>query len=323
MSSTTVILLSVFVGIMTIVSIIFIILYSTTDKITNNVKEHSKEPEHGVNKLWDVYEASSEKPHYNVGDLLGLPTYYIASYPQPDHKRNAIHARDHFPMSILWWYHALRETSLQDDDYHIFEPKSLIRATNAHKYRHPSAKRRAEISYNAEVVSNPSTLTVHVRSGDMGIVDPDYIDMIVHVCKGFDKIILLTGDHRPYGSNNVEKCKTSITQVIDRCRTYVQDIDVIKGDADIHLCAMSDASWLMVHKGGFSSAGSLLCTGTVIITKLFAARCSAWVEDMKSNNRTWVDESPTSPWRQYAPDRRSSTPMDVESYPVQVGVKCW
>lgn len=47
---------------------------------------------------------------------------------------------------------------------------------------------------------------------------------------------------------------------------------------DMHLAIMSMASNLLVHKGGFSCLGSIVCNGNLFITKNFHhANCNNWM----------------------------------------------
>ena len=55
------------------------------------------------------------------------------------------------------------------------------------------------------------------------------------------------------------------------------NIYIYLNSSDIHLSIMSEASNLLVHKGGFSCLGSIVCKGNLLITKYFLfEKCENW-----------------------------------------------
>ena len=56
------------------------------------------------------------------------------------------------------------------------------------------------------------------------------------------------------------------------------NIYIYLSSPDVHLSIMSEATNLLLHKGGFSCLGSIVCNGNLFITNYFiVAKCNNWI----------------------------------------------
>ncbi len=120
---------------------------------------------------------------------------------------------------------------------------------------------------------NDETLFIHVRSGDKGIVEEEFVKKIDELSKMYNNIVLLCRIHQNSERSHVFP---SVTESIDNMNISLNKIIKNKiiiidtSEPDIHLSIFRKSKNLLVHKGGFSILGALLFTGNnLYITNLF------------------------------------------------------
>jgi hypothetical protein len=120
------------------------------------------------------------------------------------------------------------------------------------------------------------TLFVHLRSGDKGIVEDEFIDNIISIYKNnnFQKIVILCGIHqnheRSHHFPSLEDSINNLNYSLQKLKTFIPNIIIDTNEPDFHLCVMRKSKNLLVHKGGFSMLGALLFTGNnLFITHIF------------------------------------------------------
>ncbi len=208
-----------------------------------------------------------DKETYNLGDLLNMPSFW-ANWKRTPHnddnhystfKRTALQYKN----NILGIYDAYRI-----DDCDPIPNIELLRLS-VDTY----------IKNNKDCIDNQmqtlcdsnNTLFVHLRAGDMGIVENEFIDIILKVSSCYQKIVILCGIHKisgvssEYVLKSIHNTKISLSK-ISKKRNIIININ----EPDYHLSVMRKCKNLLVHRGGFSMLGGLLFTGkNLFITKFF------------------------------------------------------
>ena len=129
------------------------------------------------------------KPTYNIGDILHMP-YYAVPFEQYAKVENPVRIsiediNKHYPESILFFYINSRpiDELIPNIERIRYSVDEYIKK-NSNKFQH-----------DIDMVSNEKTLTVHLRSGDKGIIDESYFNILKELSKDYDNIFILTGIH--------------------------------------------------------------------------------------------------------------------------------
>jgi hypothetical protein len=208
---------------------------------------------------------------YNMGDLLNMPSFLGL---WPPHGSQAItdasrKVGKHLPNSTIGLYHSNTTAGMEK---------------LWHKCREPNIKRlKVAIQLAQKIDAHPAphlltlvrsadTLVVHVRSGDTGIISEEYEKHASNLVHNFSHIVLLGqvhGDKRHDTDKSLKNLRHDLQRLAGSMVISKPDLSVTYGsfspDHDLYL--MSEASNLLVHKGGFSGLAALVCRGTVFYTK--------------------------------------------------------
>jgi hypothetical protein len=212
-------------------------------------------------KIYDQTNNSNIIGGYNLGDLLNMP-YYFAGWTNNPHQAYNLYkeATPSFPNSILYYYSTLRT----DENEPIPNLQKIIDAIDM--YINNNIDKLDNI---INKVNDPNVLCIHLRSGDKGIIEDDFVNKINYLSSKYSKIIILTGVHSDQRFNNIENSKNNTIESINKLNNN-DKIEINLEDADIHLCIMHKCKNLLLHKGGFSVLGSILFTGdNLYATDLF------------------------------------------------------
>jgi hypothetical protein len=184
---------------------------------------------------------------YNIGDLLNMQ-YFCSGWEKNEHV-NYKKVATKYTNSILYYYNLSRP-----DSEDIPNIERLRNATD--RYIDMNIDNLTNL---INLVSNKNTLTVHVRSGDKGIIEDSYIETINRISTNYDKIVILSGIHSDTNHKNIDESMSALNISLDKIRK-INDKEVIINleNADTHLSAMRSSTNLLLHKGGFSALGGLL-----------------------------------------------------------------
>lgn len=214
------------------------------------------------------------KNSYVIGDLLNMP--YFFSY-----WNNTPHHDDHFynrfkttakqyPNSILGLY----DSSRTDESQPIPNVERL--KNTVEQYIEMNVNRDPNLNNLLKFVDDENVLCVHLRSGDIGIVDEKFIWKIQSLSEKYKKIIILCGIHQNGALSHyypsVEESINNMNASLDILRNNVKDTEIIidTSEPDTHISLMHKAKNLLVHLGGFSIIGTIVFTGNnLYITDLF------------------------------------------------------
>ena len=201
---------------------------------------------------------------YNLGDILNIPL------------KNDVYNKNWIPMRCK---HCRSNKKFKEyiDEY----PNTLLE-----KYYNLTLKKNLDIKNrpNFEVLKevlntyeNPllkyntnNIFVVHIRAGDKGKVESDYIDKIIELVKKIkpDYVILLGNFHNSINykrnPNLLVDGKKDLEDIFKRIQEYCNNVLYLKdNDADTDLVIMYNAPHLLVHKGGYSALGAFVCKGNV------------------------------------------------------------
>jgi hypothetical protein len=199
---------------------------------------------------------------YNVGDLLCI--HGVTGHWNNQHCYNNVlfpHLLTAFPGSIFERY----MQSIDKDKDILPDIPKLQSAVDSYLLEHDIAS----TSIGQEMLRD-DVLCVHIRSGDKGNVEDDFIEKVKKVAQDYKKVYLLSGIHKDtrFGSleENSAKLSTDIEKVIMNSTNgpeYVFD----NSEADTHLCMFRLCKNLMVHRGGYSMVATLLFQGNNLYLK--------------------------------------------------------
>lgn len=218
-----------------------------------------------------IFDESKES--YIIGDLLNMPMFSSGWNNNPHHNDYA--------------YNVFKKTSLQYKDnilgiYNNLRIDENEPIPNVFKIQlsvdtYIENNKTHNILNNLMLLCNDNnTLFVHLRSGDKGIVEDDYINTIINLSTKYDKIIILCGIHQnaerseffPNLIDSIDNMKLSLSKLYIKNNNIIIDLN----EPDIHLCVMRKCKNLLLHKGGYSLLGGLLFNGeNLFITNIFSA----------------------------------------------------
>lgn len=235
---------------------------------------------HNIDNIkFNIFDENKEE--YNLGDLLNMPYFFFEW-------NNTPHANEEFfdiynkislyyNNNILGIYESSRidknepipnvqrirdsvnkyyekNISLQN----IFYQETLIDKKNEMK----NTKNTIDTYILFSLCSDKNALFVHLRSGDKGVINDDFIKKIQELSFVYNKIIILCGMHKCTAFSSIEDSITNFKISLNKLKIINNSKIIIDiSEPDIHICAMSKAKNLLVHLGGFSILGSLVFTG--------------------------------------------------------------
>jgi len=201
---------------------------------------------------------------YNVGDLLCI--HGVTGHWNNQHCYNNIlfpHLLTAFPGSIFDIY--MQSIDPESDLLPVI-PK-LQAAVDTYSTQHNITLSTTQ----GQEVQRNDVLCVHIRSGDWGHVEDDFIDKVKQVAQGYRKVYILSGIHKDTRFGTLEENRVKLVADVDKLTSndgpeYVFD----NSDVDFHLCLFRLCKNLMVHRGGFSMVATLLFQGnTLYLTQPF------------------------------------------------------
>jgi len=226
------------------------------------------------------FTLDERKAGYNIGNLLNMP--YLSGQWTPIPGLDECSSRRLDRMNLV-------ADICKDSILHIycnyrpFDEKVPCgpRIMDSVKKYMEKNKKMFETNEIFKMVQNPRCLCVHIRSAELN-VEQEYVSIIEKLSHLYDKIILLGGIHldRDFRPDEI---KTSIFAYdMNRIMDKNSNIFLYLDKPDIHLCLMHKAANLLVHKGGFSCLGSIVCKGTLFLTNLFEYLDQPnWIEIME------------------------------------------
>jgi hypothetical protein len=209
---------------------------------------------------------------YNIGDLLNLPSisgFWKANPHNSVEELERLYVVGHsYPQSIVHYYIEARPAD---------EPvPNLYRVIGAvKKYIAHSPVLLPEL---IRVVNDETVLCVHIRCGDKE-TETSFLDLVVDLAKEYRFVYIFSGLHldERFASNTVKIAR--FVHTMNYVLEKTSNVSVILAEPDVHLSMMSNAKHLLLHKGGFSAIGSLVCVeGTVYITEFMEKLTPSWTE---------------------------------------------
>ena len=210
---------------------------------------------------------------YNLGDLLNMPSFikpYQSVWPPGGSKELrevAIAIRDSHPNSIVGRY--FHNTSALGgrlpDAVHL---RSVV-------YSYGQSISVSLDKYLATTIDNPSTLLVHIRSCDKNLLHKTFLNYARHLSFRFEHFVLMGQCHNDTRFSSVNTALKNLKMSFDLMARSISHETTVslfpRGTADDHLFAMSRATNLLVHRGGFSALGALTCRGNVFFSRDMSA----------------------------------------------------
>jgi len=196
---------------------------------------------------------------YNLGDLLNMPCFgEVWSYQNHRGISRMNLLGEVYNDSILSYYCDNRKkTDLVPDVNLINKSVTNFIENNEDNYKNIF-----------DIVKDNSICCVHVRCGDKS-TEIEYINKIVKLSTKFKTIILLSGihldEHFKKNSDKINNCFNTLNSILNKNN----NIYVYLNTPDVHLSIMKNASNLLLHKGGFSTLGSIVSTGKLFVTNKF------------------------------------------------------
>jgi hypothetical protein len=208
---------------------------------------------------------------YNIGDLLNMPhlnnTWESFPHANIDILERMYLLSKNYENSILNYYCSGRE-----EEENIPNINRIIKSVELFKNKNKNI-----LIDILQIVKDPNCCCVHIRSGDL-LVELEFIECILKLSDMFNKIILLSGVHLDELYRSEIDKKFIFVNTINHIMSQRDNIYVYLNNPDIHLSIMSEASNLLIHKGGFSCLGSIVCNGNLFITPYFThAKESNWI----------------------------------------------
>ena len=222
----------------------------------------------------DVRETINiEKRHreitYSIGDILNFPRLHEPLRKKSYH-RNPHFAYDQyetgcsmFVPSIVSYYCQLR-TDVTEIIPNITKLRQAA-GTYCNKYRNNIK----ELSS----VQSPGTLCIHLRSGDKGLIQPEYLSVIKSLSFNFSTIFILSGVHNTEHQEN-QNFEQVLIDSKDRIKHNIINpgarVVFTENPPDVDLCIIRECPNVLVHRGGFSEIASFIFQGEkLFLTKFY------------------------------------------------------
>ena len=220
----------------------------------------------------EIYGSVLEDDHigagYNIGDLLNIPSlggYWLANpHNSYEDLERLYKVGMYYQKSVLNYYIEARPPCEVVPYKH-----RVLGAVN--KYiLHSTDHLRTVL----DTVNKADVLCVHVRCGDKPVED-DFIHLIESQSSLYRQVYIFSGLHLDERfATNTQK-KSSFCNAMNRLLAK-PNISLIVASPDDHLSLMMYAANLLVHKGGFSALGIIVCRGCVFATKYMDILNSIW-----------------------------------------------
>ena len=226
---------------------------------------------------------------YNIADLLNMPYYWAGWNQNPHNDMNyykiALDTAKNNPETILGKYYSLRT-----DDEVIPNLKRV--SDTVDEYINENNILKMDI---ISKIIDSKTLTVHLRSGDFGIVSQSYLNVIKKMSAKFDNVIILSGVNRNINtndnSNHNNNSKQSLLLSYKQILSINNNINIYIDIPDIHISIMRLASNLLIHRGGFSVLGSFINNNNIYYTnELPTINDEKWKKEMTNKNITFLSD---------------------------------
>lgn len=207
---------------------------------------------------------------YNIGDLLNIPSlggfWQACPHNSPEDLARLYHVAEQYPQSILQYYIEARPF-----DEEVPYKHRIIGAVEKYKEAQPSDSSVLDI---CRIVDSEEVLCIHIRCGDKH-VEEDFLRLIEHQANLYKQVFLFSGLHldERFASNTQKK--DSFLCTMNRLLTHT-NISLVIADPDDHIAMMSTAQNLLVHKGGFSAIGMIVCKGNAYKTKYMDVVNHVW-----------------------------------------------
>lgn len=220
----------------------------------------------------DIKIFDENKNTYNIGDLMLIPCLHDKNFEPFQNKCKNCSENNEIYL-------------IQNNEYFIKYPNSIFtNYLNLIKQEKTKIKlpninliQKATDLYEKNISSdnlnflndNIDSLFVHIRSGDKGNIENEFINIIKSFEIQYNKIIILCGIHNEIFYNDIDNSIYKLTNDINIIIGENKDKYIIKiNEPDIHLFFFRKCKNLLLHKTGFSALGSILFTGNnLYITK--------------------------------------------------------
>ena len=215
---------------------------------------------------------------YNLGDLLNMPHLGNMWDSSPHRNSEELYRMNllgsNYKNSVLDYYCSGRE----NEEENVPNINLIINAVEQFKTKNQQILKDISV-----IVKEDNVCCVHVRNGDLDTED-DFIKVIIKLSYRFNKIILLSGIHLDSYYKDEKQKKKNFIKTMNNILVQRDNIYIYLNSADIHLSIMSVASNLLLHKGGFSCLGSIVCNGNLFITNYFLfAKCDNWISKVNKD----------------------------------------
>jgi hypothetical protein len=219
-----------------------------------------------------IIPEDGRKGGYNIGDLLNMPHLANIWGSSPHADLGALNRMkllaNNYKDSVLDYYCSGRI----NDEENVPNINLIKNAVEQFKTKNQEILEDIRI-----VVKEGNVCCVHIRNGDLD-TELDFIKIIIRLSYKFNKIIILSGVHLDCNFKDEIQKKRNFLNTMNNILAQRDNIYIYLSSADIHLSIMSEASNLLVHKGGFSCLGSIVCNGNLFITNYFSvAKCNNWI----------------------------------------------
>jgi Glycosyltransferase family 92 len=235
---------------------------------------------------------------YSIGDYFNMPVFGGSHVYEKFAEVSARAVADRLPDSILAYYFNEPEPPelprIPPNRTHYPNLQQVVNSVNRWGADHSS-----ELAPHVVALKENRTLAVHIRSGDKKSTSPAHVNAVINISSQFSTVYLFGGIHNDSHQLEVSKVTLEIVEnllqhdvstIASRLRAggkRVVVLDRLSPDAALYL--MGRASNLMVHRGGFSALGALVCgrnNGTVFHSDSLAYH---WVsEELRSYIRSSV-----------------------------------
>jgi len=230
---------------------------------------------------------------YNVGDHMNLPSFVAQEWP-PEGSRGiralAMNTAAQRPQSLVGHYARAElsgacvslhdATKLNKVQCKFFPDVLLLRSSAARMAAVPCTMTTVWgcASKGRIAAQDNNTLVIHFRSGDSPSHPDDFrrfTSVVAKLAKSFSRTIILGGIHADFRYYSLEASVAGSQAEYELLSAAIQEAGSqvtlqLDSAADEDMLVMYHARHLLVHRGGFSALGALLCQGTVYYTDMLA-----------------------------------------------------
>lgn len=213
---------------------------------------------------------------YNIGDLLNMPSlggfWQATPHNTPGDVERLYQIGSLYTGSILSYYIEARPS----DEIIPYEYRVLGAVD-----KYIDSFTRSTIPDWYSMVGQDDVLCVHIRCGDKEVED-DFIRLIIHQSQFYRQVFLFSGLHLDERfASNIQK-KNCFQRAMNRL-LELRNTSLILAPPDEHISMMRNAKNLLLHKGGFSAIGAIVCKGNVFITHYMDVINAVWETKIQRN----------------------------------------